>query len=244
MPRQVLDYHYGRFYDWVLGEDHKVTVQSNMAGVPRWTAWTLDSGYLSLSAPGAAPQRMAVDTLGGIVSLVPDSSAFFQPGTRLAMTRIPDRDYAAQPLDRFEHASWLKLNVGSDTAYYFFTESNFSDRFEIYAGPSSDSDRWVGFVLPRNLETYQSGQPGFFLAFQDSTKTLGRFTCRSRPTRDLVIRQTVSPDPQMATGLIQGACEIQSADSAFADSNLVFEGAFKMRRRYIGGFANPGWSLP
>jgi hypothetical protein len=194
-----------------------------------------------MSSAGRPDQRMRVDTAGGKVRLRIDSGAYFSSRTTYTATLVRG-DFADRPLDRFDSASYLALAVGGDSAYYFFGASNDKNRFEIYAGPDPSS-LWAGFVLPAAQETYQSGQAGFYLAFHDSTRALGRFTCRSRPDLDLVIRQTLS-DPAFADGYIQGTCAIQRADSAYADSVLAVGGAFKMLRTGRGGFGNPGWSLP
>jgi hypothetical protein len=235
---RVLDYHYGRFYDWILGEDHSVRVETDMDGVPMWTAWTLDSGYLALSETGKPAQRMRVDTSGGRLHFRIDSGAYFPPSTVYSATLVSG-DFAADPLARFQKASYLILAAGGDSLAYFFGASHQADRFEIYAGPTAASP-WAGFVLPKAQETFQSGQEGFFLAFSGSNRALGRFTCRSRPDRALAIRQA-GVDPLFAAGFIQGICEIQQADSAFADSALAIEGSFKIQRADRGGFANPGW---
>jgi hypothetical protein len=237
----AFEYHYGRYYDWILGEDHTVRVETNMPGVPMWTSWTLDSGYLSLAGTGRPAQRMRVDTSGGRLRFRIDTGAYFPAPTVYSATLV-NGDFAANPLDRFQKVSYLMLKTGGDSLFYFFNPSNQGDRFEITAGPAA-SALWAGFVLPKALETFQSGQTGFYLAFSDSTRALGRFTCRSRADRDLAVRQTGS-DPSFAAGFIQGACEIQKADSAFADSALAIEGNFKILRADRGGFANPGWSLP
>jgi hypothetical protein len=240
-PFSALDYHYGRYYDWILGEDHSVRVETNIPGLPAWSAWTLDSGFVSLSETGKPGQRMRVDTAGGRVRLSMDTGAYFPPRTTYVATQVAG-DFADKPLDRFDDASYLELKAGNGSRSYFFSESYAKDRFEIYAGETAGAP-WAGFVLPKSLETFQSGQDGFYLAFTDSTRSLGRFTCRSRPYRNLAIRQTGS-DPRFAAGFIQGTCEIQKADSAFADSALAIEGTFKLFRVDRGGFRNPGWSLP
>ena len=239
--RLALEYHYGRYYDWILGEDHTVRVETNIPEAPMWTAWTLDSGFLSLSVPGRPAQRMRVDTTGGRLHMRIDTGVFFPPRTTYSATLMRG-DFAGNPMDRFEKASYLMIKAGSDSLFYFFAASNDRDRFEIFSG-EPPNPLWAGFVLPKGQETYQSGQAGFYLAFEDSTRALGRFICRSRPYRDLAIRQTGS-DPQFAVGFLQGNCEIQKADSAFADSALPIEGAFKLRRAGNGGFRNPGWTLP
>lgn len=236
-----LDYHYGRYYDWILGEDHSVKVETNIDSAPLWSAWTLDSGFLALSEANHAPQRMRVDTAGGRVHLFIDTGAYFPAQTVYAATLVQG-DFTGNPLARFDNASYLGLKVGGDSLYYFFSESDEKDRFEIYTGPS-DKSLWMGFNLPKAQETFQSGQAGFYLAFNDSTRSLGRFTCRSRPDQSLAIRQTAT-DPLFAEGFIQGACVIQKADSAFADSILAIEGSFRLLRIDRGGFQNPGWNLP
>lgn len=236
-----LEYHYGRYYDWILGADHSVQVETNIEGAPNWATWSLDSGFLSLAPTGRPAQLMRVDTAGGRVHLLIDTGAYFSAHTIYAATRVTG-DFAVHPLDRFDNASYLELKIGGDSLFYFFSESNDKDRFEIFSG-ASEKSLWTGFVLPKAQETYQSGQDGFYLAFNDSTRSLGRFACRSRPSRNLAIRQT-GTTARFAAGSIQGACVIQKADSAFSDSSLAIEGSFKMFRNERGGFQNPGWSLP
>jgi hypothetical protein len=243
LPFQVTDYHYGRYYDWILGEDHKVSVETNITGLPMWTSWTLDSGYLALSSPQKPKLRMRVDTAGTLVRLRPDSSAFFPLNAVINQTLVDGSRFAAHPLERFQQASYLHLYIGSDTMAYYFAASNLKDRFEI-AGSPATGGLWAGFLLGKTQETFQSSQPDFYLAFEARAPGLGKFTCRSRPHKDLVIRQTVSADPLMATGLIQGACEIQRADTAFTDSTLNLEGAFRIKRKYLGGFVGNIWNLP
>lgn len=236
-----VEYHYGRYYDWILGEDHRAKVETNIAGVPEWSGWTLDSGFLALATAGHSAQRMRVDTAGGRVHLTFDTGTYFPAQSVYAATLVPG-DFAGDPLARFDRASYLELKAGGDSLYYFFSESNEKDRFEIFSG-ASDASLWAGFALPKAQETFQSGMDGFYLAFNDSTRALGRFTCRSRPDRNLAIRQT-GVDPLFASGFIQGTCVIQKADSAFSDSSLVIEGTFKLLRVDRGGFRNPGWTLP
>ncbi len=238
---QAFLYHYGRYYDWVLGEDHSVRVETNMAGVPMWNSWTLDSGYVSFAEAGRPGQRMRLDTTAGRLRLRIDSGNYFPPQTAYSATLVTG-DFAANPLERFRNASYLMLKSGGDSLFYFFNSSNQGDRFEIYSGPATAS-LWAGFVLPKARETFQSSQEGFYLAFNDSTRGLGRFTCRSRPDKDLAIRQTGS-DPLLAVGFLQGTCQIQRADSAFSDSAFAIEGHFRFQRADRRGFANPGWSLP
>ncbi|MBW8890086.1 MAG: hypothetical protein JF616_20215 [Fibrobacteres bacterium] len=236
-----LEYHYGRYYDWILGVDHSAKVETNIDGVPHWSSWTLDSGFLALAEAGHPAQRMRVDTAGGRVHLLMDTGAYFPAPSVYAATLVQG-DFTANPLARFDKASYFELKIGGDSLFYFFSESNQRDRFEIYAGPSETSP-WMGFALPKAQETFQSGQAGFYLALNDSTRSLGRFTCRSRPDQNLAIRQTAA-DPLFAEGFIQGDCAIQKADSAFSDSSLSIEGSFKMLRIDRGGFQNKGWNLP
>lgn len=236
----IFDYHLGRYYDWILGEDHKVTVESNMVGLPMWTSWTLDSGYLALSAPGKGPLRMKVDTAKGRVKLTPDSSALFPIGAFIHQTLVDGTRFAAQPLERFPQASYLQIVISGDTTAYYFNGNNSKERFEISTG----AGKWAVFLLGKTQETFQSSQPDFYLAYEARTQRLGNFTCRSRPYKDLVIRQTVSADPLMATGLIQGACEVQRADSAFSDSTVEMTGAFRIKRKFSGTNQATIWSLP
>lgn len=236
---RALDYHYGRYYDWILAEDHSVRVETNMSGVPMWTAWTLDSGFLALSETGKPPQRMRLDTSGARLHFRIDTGSYFPAPTVYSATLVTG-DFAAAPLERFQRASYLILDAGGDSLAYFFGASHQGDRFEIRAGPAASSP-WAGFVLPKAQETFQSSQDGFFLAFSDSNRALGRFSCVARSDRPLAIRQTGS-DPLFATGFIQGTCAIRQADSAFADSSLAIEGSFKLQRADRGGFSNPGWS--
>lgn len=236
----IFDYHFGRFYDWILGDDHKVMVESNMAGVPMWTSWTLDSGYLALSAPGKGTLRMRVDTAMGRVKLTPDSSALFPVGSFIHQTLVDGTRFAAQPLERFSQASYLHIVIAGDTTAFYFDANNNKERFEI----SNGAGKWAVFLLGKTQETFQSSQPDFYLAYEAGTPKLGNFTCRSRPYKDLVIRQTVSADPLMAAGLIQGTCEIQRADSAFSDSTMEMTGAFRIKRKSSGPSLSTIWSLP
>lgn len=237
---QPQDYHYGRYYDWILGEDHKATVATNMPDVPMWSSWTLDSGYLALTAPGKGKLRMRVDTSFGRVKLTPDSSAMFPAQSFINQTLVNGSRFAANPLERFSQASFMHIVLAGDTTAYYFDANNQKERFETSTGASA---MWSVFMLGKTQETFQSSQPDFFLAFEARTPRLGKFQCRSRPYKDLVIRQTVSSDPLMASGLIQGACEIQRADSVFTDSTMDLTGSFRIKRKFSGSFRSPIWGL-
>ena len=242
-PDRFIENHYGQYYDWILGEDHKITIETNMKDMATLTAWSLDSGRLAVRIEGQKPQRMSVDTALSHIRLTADSGLFFPRTTVLYQTKVDPARFAGKPLERFEQASYAIINLGGDTTYYFFLANNLKERFEI-ARVSGDTADWVSFNLNKSVESFQSSQPDFFFAFQGHNAKLGRFTCRSRPYKDLVIRQTVSGDPVMATGLLQGACEVQKADSAFTDSTVTLEGSFKLRRKHRGDFLAPMWSMP
>jgi hypothetical protein len=241
-PDRLVVNHYGQYCDWILGEDHKVTVETNIGNVPLWTAWNLDSGFLSLRAPGLGPQRVRMDTLAGGVRLLADTSVVYAKGTFIWQTRVDPARFKERPLERFQQASYLILVIGGDTTFYFFNANNIKERFEISAAIGG-AVYWSAFVLNLSLETFQSGQPDFFFAFEGRTPALGKFTCRSRPDRDMVIRQTVSADPALAEGLLQGSCVILKADSVFTDSILALDGAFRMLKRNRNNLTANVWSL-
>jgi hypothetical protein len=235
--------HYGRFYDWTLTEDHKVAVETNIKNAPLFNAWTLDSGYLALDAPGYKRMRMRLNTPGGKVELRPDSAVYFGKGAVVSMTKVDPAKFRTKPLERFETASYLELIISGDTADYFFNANAIGDRFEIKRF-TGDSTYWASITLNKSQETFQSSQTGFYFAFEGRNRALGRYLCRSRPAKDLVIRQTVASDPIMAQGLVQGACQIIHADSAFADSTLNLDGSFRLKRRSYGGFFSRAWNVP
>jgi hypothetical protein len=240
-PTGMMENHYGRFYDWTFTEDHKVAVETNMKAVPLFNAWSLDSGFLALDAPGYKTHRFDVDTTTGTIDLfTPDTSAFGRGG-HVFQTKVDASRFAAHPLERFETASYLELVIGADTADYFFNGNNVKDQFEI-ARIVSDSVYWLSMVLGKSQETFQSSQPGFFFAFQGRNAALGRYACRSRPERDLVIRQTASGNPLLATGLVQGTCKVINAEIPPADSTLNLEGSFRFKRRSYGGLVGHAWS--
>ena len=116
---------------------------------------------------------------------------------------------------------------------------------------------WEGFELARHdsgdtlwavwrldgSETFSSGQAGFFFAFQGRTAALGRFTCRGTPALDLTIRTVAGSSPDLAPGLIQGACRVIASELPPADSTLEIDADFRGRRR-ADFLQSPLWSLP
>jgi len=239
----ILENHYGRFLDWTFGADHSITIETNIKDVPDFTSWTLDSGFLSVAARGLAPSRFQVNVSGTTVQLVALQSAFFRTGGLDYLTKVDPAKFATKPLERFDKVSYLEMVIGKDTSDYFFNENHIKDQFEIMR-LVADSSYWCSITLNKNQETFQSSQSGFYFAFEGRNAALGRYVCRSRPTRDLVIRQTVSTDPLLAQGLLQGACQIIHADSAFADSSLNLEGSFRLRRKTVGSFFSTAWNIP
>ncbi len=243
MPEKFIENHYGQFYDWILGSDHKIAIETNMTGVPILAGWGLDSGRLAIRIDGKPPQHMRVDTTGGKVTLFADTGEYFPKGTIVYQTKVDPTVFAGKPLERFDKASYTMLTIDGDTSFYFFFANNIKDKFEI-ARLDHDTSQWITYNLNKSQESFQSSQPDFFFAFQGRSARLGSFTCRSRPNKDLVIRQTISPDPTIAVGLLQGACAIQRADSAFTDSTVNLEGSFKMRRKHKSDPQTTLWNLP
>lgn len=241
-PQSVIENHYGRFYDWTLTEDHKLALETNMPGVPDFRSWSLDSGFLSLAAPGLPATRFRVDTSGGKVKLTADSSRAFGKSVAIFQTRVDPEAFRANPLERFQEASYFQIIVSGDTSLRFFNANHLNGQFEI-AEVSDTSTFWTSIVLNKGLETYQSSQAGFFFAFQGRNAGLGRYTCVSAPDKGLAIRLTGAADLLMAQGSIQGSCRVRSADSAPADSTLILEGNFRLKRKTISGFSSPLWRL-
>ncbi|MEO6098557.1 MAG: hypothetical protein ABIQ80_22685 [Fibrobacteria bacterium] len=240
----IVENHYGRYYDWTFSEDHKIFVETNMNDMARFNAWSLDSGLLILDAPGFPRTRVQVTADSGKAVLTAIEAGAFRSGENIFQTKVDPSRFPEHPLERFDRASYLQLVVSGDTAEYFHNENYSKESFEIARRISESQYYWASIILNKNLETYQSGQPGFYFAFEGRTATLGAFQCRSRPNRDLVIRSTVSGDPILAQGLIQGACQILKADSAFTDSTLNLEGAFRLRRKNMGSMFSTAWGFP
>jgi hypothetical protein len=232
--------HYGRYYDLTFGEDHKVSVETNMTGLPDFRTWTLDSGYLSLESPGPLTTRFKVSASEGSVLLSADSGKAFGKSVKLYQTKVDPEAFKHDPLQRFEDASYFQLRISGDTSYYFFSANNANDKFEI-AAEADSSVFWASLVAVKGQETAQSSQAGFFFAFQGRHSGLGGFTCRSDSAVGLVIRQTITADPSFAEGLVQGACRILYADSSFADSTLDIEGSFRLKRKSSGALVSPLW---
>jgi hypothetical protein len=240
-PINHVENHYGRYYDWTLTEDHKVAVETNMPGVPIFASWTLDSGTVALDAPGFDRVRFSVRPTERPVELFTQGVNFFGNGAHVFLTKVDPARFAAKPLERFETASYLQLIVAGDTLDYFFNGNNVKEQFDI-ARIVSDSVYWSAITLNKGQETFQSSQPGFFFAFQARNAALGRYVCRSRPEKDLVIRQTASGNPLMAQGLVQGSCQVLNAETPTADTVLTVEGTFRLKRRTYGPLASHAWT--
>jgi hypothetical protein len=240
-PAVRLENHYGRYYDWTLTPDHKVAVETNMPGVPIFSSWTLDSGTVALDAPGFDRVRFTLMPGSGSRELLAQGVNYFGNGGRVFATLVDPARFASKPLERFETASYLRLIVAGDTLDYFFGGNNVRDQFEAMR-IVSDSVYWAAINLSKTQENFLSSQPGFFFAFQGRNAALGRYACRSRPERDLVIRQSASGHPLMAQGLVQGACQVLNAQTPAADTLLDVEGSFRFKRRTYGPIASEAWS--
>lgn len=238
--------HYGRFYDLEFGLDHAVRTITNRSDLPLLRAWTLDSGFLWVDAPDANRIRLQADTAGNVVRLRADSGKAFPRKTALFQTKVDPARYEANPLERFDRAGYAVLHIGGDTLRYFFN-ANYRkaamDEFEIADLASGDTS-WLIAKSDPEREVFQSGQSGFKFAFQGRIGSLGRFDCRSDTALEFALRLTDASDPEFARGLLQGACRILSADSAFTDSTLALEGSFRFRRKAAGGLASPWWTRP
>lgn len=239
--------HFGRYFDLVLDTGHKVSVQTNMPGMPRYRSWGVDSGRLWMEDGGGARMGFSVEPISaGRLKLLSGIGAGFSLPTTLAMTVVDGSRFAHHPLERFDRAGYLHVVVATDTlAYYFLSASRkgaAADEHELARLDSTDT-LWASWRMDPSLETYGSGQSGFFFAIQGRTAALGRFTCRSLPSLDLAIRAGASGDPDLARGLLQGACRIVSAEKPPADSNLAVTGEFRSLRR-SDILRSPLWRLP
>lgn len=238
--------HFGRYYDLVLGEDYGVTPLTNMPDMPRFTRWSMDSGFLWMEGAGTARTRFAVQKTSSTgLKLVSDSGHGFPVPTTLIQTLVDSARVAANPLERFEQAGYMHIQIGSDTlAYYFLSNSGGTSPEEHEIARIADGDTlWAAWRINPTLETFGSGQSGFFFAFSGVTADLGRFTCRSAPVLDLALRTTASADPSLAKGLVQGKCRIIESRKPAADSVLAITGQFQSKRRNSRP-SSPLWSLP
>lgn len=244
----AIDNHYGRYYDLVLGADHSVRTLTNMAAMPRFEAWSIDSGYLWLEGDSAARTRFRVDKPSPrSLILRSDSGHAFARPTDLQQTLVNGSRYADHPLERFDQAAYLHVVAGPDTLAFYFQPAfkrNAHEEFEIarYDGGDGGDTLWAAWRLDGS-ETYGSSQADFLFAFQGRTAALGRFTCRSAPDLDLAIRTLAGGDPSLVQGLVQGSCRIIASEAAPADTALAITGEFRAKRR-SGSLASPLWSLP
>lgn len=238
--------HFGRFYDLVLGRDHGVTPLTNMPDMPRFSKWSMDSGFLWMEGAGIARTRFSVQKTSPLtLKLVSDSGHGFPVPTTLIQTLVDSARIAANPLERFERAGYMHIEIGADTlAYHFLSNSGGTspEEHEIARIAAGDT-LWAAWRINPSLETFGSSQGGFFFAFTGITADLGRFTCRSSPTLDLALRTTASADPSLAKGLVQGRCRIITSQKPAADSTLSITGQYQSRRRN-GRPVAPLWSLP
>ena len=238
--------HYGRFYDLVFGTDHSVRTLTNMAAMPRFGSWSIDSGFLFLQGDSVAKTRCkaTADSAEG-PRLAAEAGGAFPRATLLMATLVDGTRLADHPLERFGTANYLHLAVGPDTLAYYFLGSlqrATLEEYEIARVEGADT-LWAAWRLDPAVETFGSGQASFFFAFQGRHAALGRFACRAAAGLDLAIRTTVSPDPQLAKGLVQGACRVTAAERPPADSVLEVTGEFRMRKRLMGQ-RSPLWSRP
>lgn len=242
-PRRDRATHFGRFYDLELKGDHTVRNLSNMTTLPRFDAWSVDSGSLFMDGPAGrgrfAFKLAAPDSL----ILTADSGGAFDSRTIFSQTRIDGSRLADHPLERFD-AGYMHVTVGADTLKYYFNVNYLSpERFEAAQNDSS-APPWAALRLTPGVETSQSGQADFFFAFDGRSDALGKYTCRSRPTLDLAIRLTAASTSAIADGLIEGSCRIVSAEKPPSDSTLAVGGFFRLRRRNVDQLRAPLWSLP
>lgn len=238
--------HYGRFYDLAFGADHTARTFTNMAGMPRFESWSIDSGSLFLQGPAAPKTRVTVTAAGPKgLRLAADAGAAFLRPTVLTLTLVDGARFPEHPLERFATANYLHLAVGPDTLAYYFQGASARGTLEEYEISRIDSTDtlWAAWRLNPGAETFGSGQPSFFFAFQARSAALGRFVCRGAAGLDLAIRTTASADPALANGLVQGTCKVISADQPPADSTLAVTGEFRMRKRILG-LRSSLWNLP
>lgn len=242
----ALENHFGRYYDLVLGKDYGVTSLTNMPDMPRFSKWVMDSGFLWMEGAGTARTRFSVRKISpSALNLLSDSGHGFPSPTTLMQTIVDSARIAANPLERFERAGYMHIEIGSDTlAYYFLSNSGGTslEEHEI-ARIATDDTLWAAWRINPTLETFGSSQSGFFFAFSGNTAALGRFTCMSLPVLDLALRTTASADPSLAKGLVQGRCRIIQSQKPPADSTLSITGQFQSRRR-DGRTRSSLWNLP
>lgn len=244
-----MENHYGRFYDLVLGRDHGVKVLTNMAWMPRFQSWSIDSGTLVLDSAGAPrtrPARFKVEKRGpNTWRLAGDSSWAFPRGISLYQTRVDGSNFSKEPLTRFDQASYVQLLSGTDSLFFYYW-SNYRQatlqEHEIARAAGPDT-LWLAMRINPSAETFLSSQAGFLFAFQGKTASGARYTCKAVPERDLTLRSTPGPDPLMAQGIIQGSCRVAPA-GAMPESTLAVTGTFKLRRKPEGNLGAPFWNQP
>ncbi len=243
-PGSRLVNHFGRFYDLELGEDHTVLTQTNMASLPKYQSWNIDSGSLIMRGIGVAESKFKVDTtIPKTLKLLPISSGAFPVTTQLYMTKVDGSRYVDHPLERFDQASYAHIILGVDTLRYYFSSNYMNvvpEEFEIQNQNTVDSS-WLTLRINPGQESFQSSQVGFRYLMEGRTQALGKFTCKAQPSNDLVIRLSPSSDPTFATGQMQGHCHILTSTLAPADSNLLLEGIFRFKRKSITARQSSLW---
>ncbi len=246
IDRSAFDTHFGRFYDLVLGVDHAVRTLTNMPSMPRFDSWEVDSGFLWLDGEGDVRTRFRVEKPSPkALTLVAGATPAFSRPTTLIQTLVDGSRFEDHPLERFDQAPYLRVAAGPADTFAFYFQAAYRKQdyegFEI-SGHVGDDTLWAAWRLDGS-ETYSSGQDGFFFAFQGRTADLGRFTCRGIPSLDLTIRTLAGSSPELASGLIQGACRIIASELPPADSALEITGDFRGRRR-ADILQSPLWKLP
>lgn len=242
-----METHYGRYYDLVLGADHSVTTHSVIPSLPRFRAWSMDSGFLWLEGPTGVKSRLRVERpTEKTLRILTDAGNGFPFSHILWLTLVDGPRILANPMERFAQASYLHLEVGGDSLKYYFSQAsnrNSPEEHEIARIDSVDT-LWAAWRFNAAQETFGSSQPGFLFAFHGRNAALGRYTCRSVPGKDMAIRTLASPDPTLARGLVQGACQLTAVERGMpADSTLALTGEFRSKRR-LAGLHAPFWRQP
>ena len=239
--------HFGRYYDLELGADHSVRTISTMGALPVYQTWSIDTGTLQLLAPGTGTTSLRLRKLDDkLLILTAEDGPGLAKSTALYLTQVDGSRYPAHPLERFPKGNYLRLTLGMDTLDYFFHANyrkNTWDEHEIARVTSQDT-LWMALRLDAATESFSSDQNGFFFIFQGRSPSLGRFTCKGRPQKELTLRVSRA-DSFRPEGTIQGACLITASQSPPPpDSTLAVTGEFRLRRLAVGPLLAPQWSQP
>ncbi len=238
---------YGQYYDLIVRDDHSVEMETDMPALPIFSEWKIDSGSLWLSAGGKNPVKFRLDTLSPPrIRMTTDSGAAFSRVTQFFQSKVDGARFAAHPLERFDSAGYFRISFGPDSLWYF-SLANFRAgapaRHEIASIAGTDT-LWSALSEFSDRETFTSGQPNFFFAFEARNSALGKFTCVATPSQEFAIRLVNNSDPSVAEGQVQGTCVIRKSEKPASDSLLSIDGAFRLKRNGLNrAFSASLWNL-